>query len=81
MKFLKNNKGAILFYLIILVSSLVIINDVKKDNLREENKYIKIIPFPRYSLHRFSLKVVIDKQLFQTIMRAIETNNAMTNTL
>lgn len=40
MKFLKNNKGAILFYLIILVSSLVIINDVKKDNLREENKYV-----------------------------------------
>lgn len=40
MKFLKNNKGAILFYLIILVSSLVIINDVKKDNLREESKYV-----------------------------------------
>lgn len=40
MKFLKNNKGAIIFYLIILVSSLVIINDVEKDNLREENKYV-----------------------------------------
>ena len=42
------------------------------------NKYIKIIHFLRYFVHRFSLKVVIDKQLFQTIMRAIETNNAMT---
>ncbi|MGN1358490.1 MAG: hypothetical protein ACI4WU_03880 [Bacilli bacterium] len=40
MNFLKNNKGAIVFYLIIIVSSLVIINDVKKDNLREENKYV-----------------------------------------
>ena len=40
MNFVKNNKGAILFYLIILVSSLVIINDVKRDNLREENKYV-----------------------------------------
>ena len=40
MKFLKNNKGAIVFYLIIIVSSLVIINDVIKDNLREENKYV-----------------------------------------
>lgn len=40
MKFLKNNKGAIIFYLIIIVSSLVIINDVEKDNLREENKYV-----------------------------------------
>ena len=40
MKFLKNNKGAILFYVIILVSSLVLINDVKKDELREENRYV-----------------------------------------
>lgn len=40
MKFLKNNKGAIIFYLIILVSSLVIINDVERDNLRDENKYV-----------------------------------------
>ncbi len=40
MNFVKNNKGAILFYLIILVSSLVIINDVKRDNIREENKYV-----------------------------------------
>ena len=42
MKFLKNNKGAILFYAIILISTLVIIGDVKKDNLREENKYVMI---------------------------------------
>ena len=40
MKFLKNNKGAILFYVIISVSSLVLINDVKKDELREENRYV-----------------------------------------
>ena len=42
MEFLKNNKGAILFYVIILVSTLLIINDVKKDNLREENKYVMV---------------------------------------
>ena len=40
MKFLKNNKGVILFYGLVLVSTLVLINDVKKDNLREENKYV-----------------------------------------
>ena len=40
MKFLKNNKGAILFYTIILISTLIIVNDVKKDELREENRYV-----------------------------------------
>ena len=40
MKFLKNNKGAILFYVILLIGTLAIITDVKKDNLREENKYV-----------------------------------------
>ena len=40
MKFLKNNKGAIIFYLIIFISTLVIITDVKNDNLREESKYV-----------------------------------------
>jgi len=40
MKFFKNNKGAILFYVIILISSLVVINDVKRDELREENRYV-----------------------------------------
>ena len=40
MEFLKKNKGAILFYIIIVFSTLVIVNDVKKDNLREENKYV-----------------------------------------
>ncbi len=40
MKFLKNNKGAILFYIVILISTLVIINDVNNDNLREESKYV-----------------------------------------
>ena len=42
MKFFENNKGAILFYAIILISTLVIINDVKKDNLREENRYVMV---------------------------------------
>ncbi len=40
MKFLKRNKGAIIFYLIILIGTLAISNDVKKDNLREEHKYV-----------------------------------------
>lgn len=42
MKFVKKNKGAIIFYLLIVVSSLAIINDVKRDNLREENKYVMV---------------------------------------
>ena len=42
MKFLKNNKGAILFYAIILISTLLIINDVKQDNLNEESKYVMV---------------------------------------
>ena len=40
MKYLKNNKGVILFYALILISTLVIANDVKKDELREQNKYV-----------------------------------------
>lgn len=40
MSFLKNNKGAILFYVILLISTLVIINDVEKDNERESTKYV-----------------------------------------
>ena len=40
MEFLKNNKGAIIFYLLIIISTLLITNDVKKDNLREENRYV-----------------------------------------
>ena len=40
MKFLKNNKGAILFYMVILIFSLILINDVKNDEFREENKYV-----------------------------------------
>ena len=42
MEFLKNNKGAILFYVIILISTLIISNDVKKDDLREENRYVMV---------------------------------------
>lgn len=40
MKFLKNNKGAVIFYLIIIISTLVIVNDVKKDELNNRNKYV-----------------------------------------
>lgn len=40
MKFLKNNKGVIIFYTLVLISTIVLINDVKKDNLRENNKYV-----------------------------------------
>ena len=40
MIFLRKNKGVIIFYALILVSTLVLINDVKKDELREENKYV-----------------------------------------
>ena len=40
MKFLKNNKGVILFYGLISISTLVLVNDVKKDEFREENKYV-----------------------------------------
>ena len=40
MKFLKNNKGVILFYGLILISTLVLVNDVKKDEFREEKKYV-----------------------------------------
>ncbi len=42
MKFLKENKGAIIFYLILIISTLVITADVKKDNLREENRYVMV---------------------------------------
>ena len=42
MKFLKNNKGAILFYMILIISTFILINDVKKDNLREDNKYVMV---------------------------------------
>ena len=40
MKFLEKNKGAIIFYIVILMSTLLIINDVKHDELREENRYV-----------------------------------------
>ncbi len=40
MNFLKKNKGAIILYLVIIVATLAITNDVKKDNLREENRYV-----------------------------------------
>ena len=40
MKFLEKNKGVILFYTLVLISTLILINDAKKDNLRTENKYV-----------------------------------------
>ena len=40
MKFINNNKDAIIFYTLILVFTIELINDVKKDNLRENNKYV-----------------------------------------
>lgn len=40
MKLVKNNKGVILFYALVLVSTLVLINDAKKDNIREQNRYV-----------------------------------------
>ena len=40
MKFLKNNKGVILFYMVILVYTLVIISDVEKDNQQKEKRYV-----------------------------------------
>ncbi len=40
MKFLKENKGAIIFYLVIVISTLVIVNDVKQDKKIGENKYV-----------------------------------------
>ena len=40
MKLVKNNKGVILFYALVLISTLVLINDAKKDNVREQNRYV-----------------------------------------
>ena len=40
MNFLKNNKGAIIFYLVIIISTLVIVNDVKQETKNGENKYV-----------------------------------------
>ena len=45
MKFIMKNKGVLLFYLIIVVSSLIIINDVERDNVlnNNDNTYVAII--------------------------------------
>ncbi len=40
MKFLKENKGAIIFYLVIVISTLVMVNDVKQDIRTGESKYV-----------------------------------------
>ncbi len=40
MKFLKKNKGAIILYLVIMVFSLVLMNDVKKENNYKNNTYV-----------------------------------------
>ena len=45
MKFIMKNKAVLLFYLIIIVSSLIIINDVERDNVLNNNynTYVAII--------------------------------------
>ena len=45
MQFIMKNKGVLLFYLIIIVSSLIIINDVERDNVlnNNDNTYVAII--------------------------------------
>ena len=45
MKFIMKNKGVLIFYLIIIVSSLIIINDVERDNVlnNNDNTYVAII--------------------------------------
>lgn len=40
MKFLKKNKGAIILYLVIMISSLILMNDVKKENNYKNNTYV-----------------------------------------
>lgn len=40
MKFLKKNKGAIILYLVIMISSLILMNDVKRENNYKNNTYV-----------------------------------------
>lgn len=40
MKFLKKNKGVLIFYVVILLCTVVIANDVKRDEMRENNRYV-----------------------------------------
>ena len=40
MKFLKKNKGAIILYLVIMISSLILMNDVKRENDYKNNTYV-----------------------------------------
>ena len=40
MDFLKRNKGVILFYVLVFVSTLVLSYDAKLDEKRSENKYV-----------------------------------------
>ena len=40
MKFLKKNKGAIILYLIIMISSLILMNDVRQEKEDISNKYV-----------------------------------------
>ncbi len=40
MNFFNKNKGAIIFYLVIVISTLVIVNDVKQDKSTGESKYV-----------------------------------------
>ncbi len=40
MKFLKKNKGAIILYLVIMISSLILMNDVNKEKDYMNNTYV-----------------------------------------
>ncbi len=40
MQFLKKNKGAIILYLVIMIFSLVLMNDVQKENNYKNNTYV-----------------------------------------
>lgn len=39
MKKIIENKGLIMFYVVIVISTLILINDVEKESLNEENTY------------------------------------------
>lgn len=43
MRFLKKNKGAIILYLVIMVFSLVLMNDVQKENNYKNNTYVMVV--------------------------------------
>lgn len=42
MNYIIKNRGVIIFYLVIIVASLILIEDVKRDNERENNRYVMV---------------------------------------